>query len=276
MRIGSAHAESAIHRLACACQQKATSYCGVDAKFFTCRPMRCIHATDSSRARRLEPRRCSGVAQCSGSAHNGKQRKRGCCVAAKAVRSVVGSPAMGSRYEPSRAVAVACHAQPLRPVTGSHCDHAGLSLPHPSCRRSPASTTRFRARRKSWMPACAGVTDGEALRNASLTPSLPTFVFTPGAASPAAEPQRGPSAGAAMRRTSHSSRPSHMKKPPRHRCRGGCCSNPTRLSAAGRPARRARSPVRYSSPSAGSACYRCAARSRGRPSRRSARSRTAA
>ena len=49
MRIGVAHAESAIHRLACACQQKATSYRVIDAKIFMRRPLRCIRATHSSR-----------------------------------------------------------------------------------------------------------------------------------------------------------------------------------------------------------------------------------
>ena len=54
------------------------------------------------------------------------------------------------------------------------------------------------------------------------------------------------------------------------------CSNPSRLSFAGRSPRTARSPARYNSPSAGSACCRCVAQSHGRPSRTCARSRTAA
>ena len=51
MRIGVTHADSAIHRPACACQQKAFAYRIIDAKFFMHRPMRCIHATHSNRSR---------------------------------------------------------------------------------------------------------------------------------------------------------------------------------------------------------------------------------
>ena len=54
------------------------------------------------------------------------------------------------------------------------------------------------------------------------------------------------------------------------------CHNQDRFSAAGRSPRRARSPARCSSPSAGSACCRCVARSRARPSPTSAQSRKAA
>ena len=52
--------------------------------------------------------------------------------------------------------------------------------------------------------------------------------------------------------------------------------NQDRFSAAGRSPRRARSPARCSSPSAGSACCRCVARSHARPSPTSAQSRKAA
>jgi hypothetical protein len=322
MRIGLAHTESAIHRLACACQQKATSYRMLDARFSARRLLRCIHATDSSDASHIryaeeviaKRRMDAGLVAMEDSARAAAMSFSTLCVAMKRATSSASSnrTARSRRRVAGRHHTLVTHAMLSDAAIGyaacllprappSSCrtphprcqdQHVSWRQPHlrdtatpprcppqcpswrqplPSCWLRPASMTMAQCRATSWMPAFAGETRvaqaamSRGRDNAAAPAKDSVRVAT---ASPAAVPA---ASSPAMRK-----RLSRMKNRRGIAAAAAACGNPRGVSAAGRSARRARSPAPCSSPSAGSACCRCVARSRARPSRRYARSRRAA